>query len=780
MSRSAALRSRVGCLPAEVDSFVGRRRELDEVRRLFSHSPMVTIVGPGGVGKTRLALRAAAGLARSFRDGVWLAELAKLQDPALVTQAVADAFGVVDEWTTLTDRSLVHSVSDRHLLLVLDNCEHLLEETARLADALLRGAPELRILATSREPLGIAGETIMPLTPLVVPHPSKSKSAETLPSYEAVQLFLDRAVAASPDFELTDDNGVYVAQICRQLDGIPLAIELAAVRIRALAPKELADRLSDRFQVLTGGSRVGPLRHRTLRRCIDWSYEQCSPAEQLLWNRLAVFAGTFDLEAVESICAFDGLEHKQILELVATLVDKSVVSLEARHAGTHYKLLESLREYGMEKLVESGEASPMRRRHADWYHRFVARFEAGFMTARQAELADGLDAELPNVRETLDFSLGEGQDPVAAVRTINAMYFYWLSRGLVSEARYWLRRGLAGELSQASRDRVVGLHYSVGLAGLQGDLDGAREAAEAARVQIRQLEAPAVEAFGATIEAILAMFEGDPQRALAQLPKAIEGHRLSGDLHRELEMLVAYEFALALTGDGPGSAAAHERVLELTRPRGESWFQAYSLWAAGLAAWRREDNERAGRLLEESLRLRRLMQDSMGSVWSLVGLTLVLGATGESEKAAVLLGATRSLTTAAGIPASVFPGLAEAVTDCASTLIRNLGDAAFDKAIDQGRQLDVLEAVTFALDDASPRQKTSQPAPSVLTKREWEVASLVGRGLTNKEIAAKLVISQRTAEGHVENILTKLSYTSRTQIAVWVADQQQDGTARPS
>jgi len=776
---SAPLRPRAGYLPAEVDSFVGRRRELEEVRRLFTQSPMVTVVGPGGVGKTRLVLRTGASLARSFRGGVWLAQLANLHDPALVTQAIADALGVPEDATGLSDRSVIEQVADKNLLLILDNCEHLLEDVARIADGLLKGAPELRILTTSREPLGIPGETTMRLSPLLVPHPSRSSSAKAATSYEAVQLFQDRALAADPSFELTDDNSADVARICLQLDGIPLAIELAAARIRTLAPKQLADRLTDMFQVLTSGSRVAPPRHRTLRLCIDWSYQQCSPEEQLLWNRLAVFVGSFDLDAVEGICAFGELDQREILDLLASLVDKSIVTREVRQNATHFKLLESLRSYGREKLTESGEESVLRRRHADWYHQLVARFEADLLSSRQVELVEGLDTELPNVRESLDFSLGTGANAATALATINAMYLYWISRGLLSEGRYWLGRALADVASTPARDRMVGLYSMVTFAGLQADLDAARQAAQSAQELISQLDGPTAEAFDAAIDAVLAVFEGEPNRAVGQFQRAAEGLHRIGDLVREVEMLVGHGFALAVTGDEEGSLACHERVLAITQPRGESWYQAYSLWASGLAAWRRDDIARARAVLEESLRLRRLMSDTAGSVWSLVVLTLVIADAGEAERAAVLVGATRSLTAAAGTPASVFPELADAVGSCETKLARTLGQPAFDKAVARGRLLGVFEAVTLALNEESPRRPSADAAWSVLTKREGQVASLVARGLTNKEIAAKLVISERTAEGHVENILTKLSYTSRTQIAAWVADQRDQGSPIP-
>lgn len=773
---SAALRPRAGYLPVEVDSFVGRRREMDEVRRLLGQSPMVTVVGPGGVGKTRLALRTAAGFARTFRDGVWVVELANVHDPALVTQAVADALGVPEESTGLTEHSLTERIGNRHLLLVLDNCEHLLEDAARVADALLRGVPELRIIATSREPLGIHGETAMRLSPLVVPIPMRGTSANALPSYESVQLFRDRAIAATPDFELSDENSSDVVRICHQLDGIPLAIELAAARLRTLSPKQLADRLSDVFQVLTGGSRVAPARHKTLRHCIDWSYDQCSADEQLLWSRLSVFVGSFDLEAVEGICAFDGLEEGAILDLVASLVDKSIVSRNVRGGVTQFKLLESLREYGRERLADSGEGTTLRRRHAEWFHQFVERFEAELFSPRQAELIAALDAELSNVREALDFSLSEGGDAQAALKSINALYLFWISRGLLSEARYWLGRVLTDGTTADDRERVVGFYSALTFAGLQGDMDAAREAAAAALLLTPRLDEGDAEAFRASIEAVLGVFEGDPEKALKDFPVAADGHRRSGDVHREVEMLVGHGFVLAMTGDEAGATECHERVLAITQPRGESWYQAYSLWASGLAAWRRKDFPRARGMLEESLRLRRLMDDTGGSVWSLVALSLVVAELGELERATVILGATDSMSTAAGTVPSIFPELTDAVAACERRASRGLGESAFEKAKHRGRSMDVSEVIAFALAEQAPAKADNGPEWSVLTPREREVAQLVAKGMTNREIAAKLVISERTAEGHVEKILTKLSYTSRTQIAAWVADNQQESS----
>jgi predicted ATPase/DNA-binding CsgD family transcriptional regulator len=764
------LRPRAGFLPVEIDSFVGRRNELDEVRRLFTRSPLVTIVGPGGVGKTRLALRTAASVSRSFRDGVWLCELGQFHDPALVTQAMADALGVTESSTELTAFSLAQLVADTQLLLVLDNCEHLLEATALAAHDLLRTAPALRILATSREPLGVPGETTLRLNPLAIPDNPEETSAASVTRYDSVQLFIDRATTATADFELTDRNSRDVARICSQVDGVPLAIELAAARVRTLAPDQLADRLSDLFTVLTNGSRIAPSRHRTLRQCIDWSFNQCSEKEQVLWSRLSVFVGSFDLDAAEGICAGGAIQREEILDLVESLVDKSIVTREMRGSRPFFKLLESIRAYGAEQLLESAETSSTRSRHAAWYHQSIRTFEAELLSQEQASLAARIDTDLPNIREALDFSLQTEGQAAEALRSLNGMYLYWLSRGLMTEARYWLGRALGQEHVGTPKDRVVGHYTAMTCAGLQGNLDAARSSAAAALSLVPDLEGAERDAYAATIPGVLAIFEGDPERALAHFPAAIDGHHRAGDLSREVELLVAQGFTHAMAGDEGETDASHQRVLAITQPRGEIWWRATSLWALGLSAWRHGDPEGARNDLEQSLQLRRSMADSMGSVWTLAALALAHADLGDLERSAVLLGVVTSLTRAAGAPPSMFPELEEALIACEERIARTLSASAADRARLHGSSMDVAQATAFALSEPDPAPASAPSAWSVLTRRERQVAALVADGMSNREIAASLVISERTAEGHVENVLMKLACSSRTQIAAWVAD----------
>src|SRR5918997_3914016 len=343
-------------LPLQLTSFVGREREIAEARDLLAEQRLLTLTGPGGCGKTRLALKAAAELAERFEDGVWLVELASLSDPALVPQTVAFALGMREQPGRLLTDTLSEYLELKKMLLVLDNCEHLVEACAQLAEALLRACPNLRILATSREALGITGETGWLVPSLSLPDPRYLPPVDELPRYEAARLFIERAAAMLPTFELTDRNAAAVARLCRGLDGIPLAIELAAARVKVLSVEQIAERLHDRFRLLTLGSRTALPRHRTLRATIDWSHDLLSEEEKVLFRRLSVFVGGFALGAAEAVCVGEDLEENEVLDLLSHLVDKSLVVMQERGGGMRYGLLETVRQYGREKLEESGEA----------------------------------------------------------------------------------------------------------------------------------------------------------------------------------------------------------------------------------------------------------------------------------------------------------------------------------------------------------------------------------------------------------------------------------------
>ena len=373
-----------GNLSAELTSFVGRRGELAEVRRLLAGSRLVTLTGVGGVGKTRLALQAAAELRRAFRDGVWLVRLDQLRDEMLVAQAVAGALGLQDRRLS-PEAALAGDLAGLELLLVLDNCEHLVDAVAKLADQLLRAAPGLRVLATSRESLTIDGEMVLPVPPLAAPDPGQQLTPAQLGLVPAVRLFAERAAQVVPGFAVTEANMAAVAGICLRLEGLPLALELAAARLPVLSAEQVDARLGDRLGLLTRGSRTNPARQQTLRASIGWSYELCSRAERRLWARLSVFAGGFELDAAEGICADHRLAAGDMLELLAALADKSILTAAHGKGVARYRLPEALREFGRERLEESGEGTALRRRHRDWHEQLARRADTRWLSPQMTD-----------------------------------------------------------------------------------------------------------------------------------------------------------------------------------------------------------------------------------------------------------------------------------------------------------------------------------------------------------------------------------------------------------
>lgn len=379
-----AVRRKDGNLPLELTSFVGRRHELARAKRLLSTSRLVTMTGVGGVGKTRLALRAADATRRAFGDGVWLIELGEFANPALLVDRVAAEFGLQERSVRPPLELLTEYLVHRQMLMVLDNYEHLIEAVAEMTQTLLRTCPALRIIATSREPLGIGGEVVMRVPPLAIPDQSGPATRRGMSNSDAITLFAERAHAAVPEFELTDENAAAIAQICERLDGLPLPIELAAARLRAMSPTQILNRLTDRYALLTGGNRGVPTRQQTMRLSVDWSYELCTPHEQQIWARLSVFVGGFELDAAEGVCG-SSLGQAELLDTIASLVDKSILIREEPGSVVRFRMLEILREYGREKLRESGERVAQRRRHRDWYKQLVMQAEADWISDRQLE-----------------------------------------------------------------------------------------------------------------------------------------------------------------------------------------------------------------------------------------------------------------------------------------------------------------------------------------------------------------------------------------------------------
>ncbi|MFF0813678.1 protein kinase [Rhodococcus sp. NPDC003318] len=774
----AAATSATGELPLELTSFVGRRRELTEVKETLSTSRLVTLTGIGGVGKTRLAFRAAADLRRGFRDGVCRVELDELRDRSLLVHVVATALGVRNPSARPFEDVVVEFLASRQLLLVLDNCEQVVDAAAELAGNLLRSCPELRILATSREALGVGGESVLAVPPLTVPDPDYGPSAQGARAYDAITLFEERAAAAVPGFEVTDANRATVAEICRRLDGLPLPIELATARLRAMSPEQVLERLSDRYRLLTRGPRGVPARQQTLRLSVDWSYELCTEQDQRLWAHLAVFAGSFELDAAHDVCAGD-LDPEEVMDTVASLVDKSIVIRGQSGDAVRYRMLETLRAYGREKAEQAGELGALHRRHHEWYRQLVSDAEAGWIGPRQVEWIERLDREQSNLREAMEFGLTHSDETSTAGPLIAVGLFpFWAARGRLSEGRNWLGRALARRPPLPVEERIRALYAAGVLAGMQGDLPAGKALMDEGQELAARGGDRAAYALIAGGDGMLALYGGDLPRAHTRLSDAHEWFAAQDELSRVgVAVLQALAWTLELQGDATRAAACHEQVLETTRARHESVYRSYSLWGLGVAVWRQGDRTRAARLLEQGLRLTRMVDDALIAAADLEALAWIESEGREPERAAVLLGAAESLRRAVGSSTLLFLHLLVHHEQCERRVRAALGTRAFEAAQRTGRALNFAGAVTYALRESPPAASTPADSRSNLTKRERQVADLVARGLTNRAIAAQLVIAQRTAEGHVEHILTKLGFTSRAQIAAWVVEQADGASA---
>ena len=776
MADSAA-REPSGNLPVEMTSFVGRRQEIAEVKRLLARSRLVTLTGAGGVGKTRLAVRVAGQLRRAFPDGVWLVSLADLSDPALLPATVATVLGVQDYSAQGLMAAVCEFLRGRHLLLVMDNCEHLVDACAGFVGAVLLAAPKVRVLATGRQSLGMAAEQCWRVPALPTPdlpeppdggHDAARVSAQELAGSEAVTLFVERAQAVRAGFAVTPANGTAVARICRRLDGIPLALELAAVRLRAMSEQQILDRLDDRFGLLAKGDRAAVSRQQTLRALIDWSYDHCTGPERALWQRASVFAGGFDLAAAEQVCARDGITSGQVLDLVDALADKSVLSVDP-DGEPRYRMLETIRQYGRDRLAASGQRSVLQRLQRDYYQQLVRTAGSQWFGPDQVAWQARLRREHANLRAALEFCLTEPGQAQAALSIAADIWFYFIS-GHVGEGRWWYDRALP-LATGPSPARAAALWANGLMAASQGDYPTAGRMLRESRALAESLGDLSNHATADTMLGMLAMNEGDLNSAVTLLEQAHAEHLALGDVMAEFSQhLLAV--ALAQSGDAVRAMAMFEQCLATSEARGELWLRSWALIQSGRAAWRLGDHHRAAASLAEGLQIKVQLDDRLGIGHCLEFLAW-LTAAGHPERAARLLGAAHRVLQAIGV--SVFPYLRTDHDRCVAALRAGLGEKTFTALFDRGTALTQDEAVADALPDKTARTRAAaasaagQPESSPLTRREQQVAALIAEGLTNKQIAARLVISQRTAEGHVEHIMTKLGFTSRAQIAAMIA-----------
>jgi predicted ATPase/DNA-binding CsgD family transcriptional regulator len=796
-------------LPAPRSSFVGREQEIEQIRRALSATRLLTLTGVGGSGKTRLALEVARDLVEVYPDGVWLVELAPLSEEVLVPKAVAEALAVPERPAEPLADTLAEVLRNRELLLILDNCEHLLEASARLVDKLLDSCPHLSILSTSREALGVEGEVRWVVPPLSVPEPQGTPSSEELEAYESVRLFGERARGRDPSFAPSAHNARAVAEICLKLEGIPLAIELAAARVGTLSVEQISQRLTDSFKLLRGGSKTQMAKQRTLRGALDWSHELLSEDEKKLFGRLSVFAGGWTLEAAEAVGVGEGVEE-DILDALSGLVNKSLVAVrERQESRVRYRMLEPIRQYAREKLEEGGEGEEVRRRHADFYLALAEEAEPRLRGPEDTEWLERLEVDHDNLRAALSWAL-EGGEAKLGLRLAGALWLFWEGHGHYGEGHRWLEQVLArGSQAAAARAKALegegwlvyrsggmdegviaaqeGLELSdeAGLGGaarakflnilgwvtvMQGDYERAKELFE----ESLKLSRNANDQFGIA-DGLLGLGNsldslGDRGRAKELFEEGIVLCRKLGYVPTLARHLFSLGISLLFEGDYERGAALNEEAATLLREHGYKGGLEYVLDNLGWAALLQGDHERAKTSYEENLALCKELGDKTGVADSLEGLACVAGTDGEAERAAKLFGVADVLRETVGYKHSPEEDAWREPYRATARLL--LGEDSWEEALAQGHAMGLEEAIEYALPAEKPSATTSsttaQPStsslpenPAGLTSREVEVLGLVAVGMTNAQTAKELFVSPRTVETHLTSIYHKLGVSSR-------------------
>ena len=801
-------------LPAQRSSFVGREREMLEVGQALAMTRLLTLIGAGGSGKARLALEVSRDLIEAYPDGVWLVGLAPLSEEILVPKAVAEALGVPERPQEPLADTLADVLRDRQLLLVLDNCEHLLEAAALLVDALLDSCPWVRILATSREALGVEGEARWLVPPLSMPERGRTPSSEQLEGYQSVRLFVERARRRDPAFSLSPHNALTVAEVCRRLEGIPLAIELAAARAGTLSIEQILERLTDSLGLLTGGGRTAVPRQRTLKGTLDWSYNLLSEPERSLFGRLSVFAGGWALEAAEAVGLGEGVREGEVLDLLSGLVEKSLVVARGNdEGGVRYRLLEPVRQYALERLEESGEAEAVQRAHALYFLDLSEEAEPELLGPREAKWYDRLEEEHDNIRAALSWSL-EGADSDLGLRLAGAIWWFWHRHGHLREGLRWLEGALAKEGGASATARVKALGGIGWLAFGLGDQELMRESVtEGLRLSDEARLGGNHRAHFLNVLADASWLEGDHERATTLAAESLALGRQANDMGGMANSLLSLgtaslwgsgnidqarafykeglsisrqfgsasilrsclnslALAFLLQGNLERAAALAEEAAALSKEAGDMTLLPFPLNNLGWVALLRGDLGRAKALHKESLALsKELGSHKQLTVTLLEGLACGAGAEGDAERAARLFGATEALREATGFPLE--PALRGLEGPYLVGARSQLEKSAWTEAWEEGRRMSVEAAVEYALAEGEPSTITPSSAASVqpstaapehpagLTPREVEVLGLVAEGLTSAQVAHRLFLSPRTVHRHLSSIYRKLGVGSR-------------------
>jgi non-specific serine/threonine protein kinase len=797
-------------IPTVLTSFVGRKHDLAEVRRLLTSSKLVTLTGAAGCGKTRLAVCLATQVSHQYADDVYWVELARLTDPALVPHAVAKVLQVAEQPGRPTMEVLLDVLHDKHLLLVLDNCEHVLSACIQLIETLLT-LPDISILATSREPLTVIGEMRYPLPPMALP--PGTLSVDEFGQFDAIQLFIERARAILPNFLLTPDNAETVANICRRLDGIPLAIELASARVNVLTVEQIAARLDDRFRLLGAASHVIHSHHPTLRAAIDWSYDFLSPTEQVILRRLSLFAGGYSLATAETVCVGDGVEREQVLELLSSLVNKSLVVAQTLQRGeARYSLLETVRQYAQEKLMASGEWSTLHDRHLQHFLHLTEETEPKLRGEYQQLWLDWLEGEFDNIRAALTWSL-ESESIEAGLRIVIALYQFWTIRDYAEEGFTWIERLLTEVhegISLAVRANT--LSYAINLANFRGKTAAIRRYGREAAVIAEEAgdKDKVALTWALNGQYLAAHAEGDHQTEFALARRLVQLQRESGDLYLLAVTLSTSSFTAMSVGNYDEARAMLDEGLPLLREMGNPYRIAMALNFSGDLARCEQNYALAQTAYEESISLLRhldAVRDLASALHNLGHTCLHLGnverahalfsesmATQQAQRntpgvAECLIGFA-ALAVGCGLPAAGARLLAAAVaiggervaTAWAATRMEyehtlalihtRLTETQFQTEQAAGCTFPLEQAMEYAQDVAlkAVRAQKSRTKLDDLTVRQREVAALITQGRSNGEIADELVVSKRTVETHIANILSKLGFTNRAQIVRWAME----------
>ena len=761
-------------LPPEPGSFVGRRRELAEARRQMYFGRLVTLTGPGGVGKSRLALRLARKVRRAFPDGVRRVDLAALQDPELVPQTVAAVFGLRPKAGDPT-ADLLEGLKDARLLLILDDCDHVLQATARFVRNVLAVPSEVRLLVTSREPLGVAGERVLPVAPLSVPQGGSTPASVHGDVFaDAIRLFVDRAAAVQPGFALDEHNRDTVVRICRRLDGMPLAIELAAAQLADCSPREVLRRLDDRFSLLTSGD--DPSRNDALAESIGWSFGLCTADEQLLWARLAVFIGGFDSAAAQEVCAFGRLSAHRVAELLDVLVTKSIVLREEHEGRAYYRMFDNIREYGLSQLRMAGEEDSLRGRHRDCFHRLAERYSAEQFGPQQLEWIQHMIRIHPNIRQVLAADLREPEWAEMAVWTSVLLWPYWFSGNALREGYGWLRRSLE-LLTERTGPRAVGLSTAAFVGLHLGELDVARSSLATADEIADELGRTALRTRMGMVHGMVAMSEGRMREAADLLEQAAAAEKVDGDAFGYVNAMILLSSVAFVSGDPRGATAAVE-CLRLCESSGATWTKCYALWVVALHRWLAGDHREAALLVQQAVRLNRSARDLNGLALYLDVLSWCTTTADQPHRNAHLIGAADALRRISGGRMGESTYFDDYNAAALAWGRQVLGEREFQAAYQRGAEWSREELFAYVLEEGIGRPEPARPepgrsAPGGLSPHELRAAVLFGEGVTGADLAARLGMERRSAEQLLEGVLARLGFRDREQIEDWLRGRQQ-------